>query len=256
MKKNIPSFLALALSFFLVFSLNAQDLLLSEDFVQADYTNVDLTNNFIDLETKITVTNNSTEVLELRWERIVVVANTPAEWQSQICDNNFCYGFETSTNYDPLNGMNDPFVLQPGESFDGFALHAWPRMTPGCGQYKVRFSRISAPNTILAVAHFDVSVNDADCTFLSSVKGQEPISGISLYPNPTSTWFSLDKSTEAIKSIAIFNLLGKRVKVVPHFPGDAVDVSDLPDGMYLVGLQNAEGQILKTLRLSKRGFRP
>lgn len=255
MKKNILNLFSILSLSLATFTANAQDVLLSSDFVQFDFTSIDLTDNFQDLYDYITVTNNTNETIELKWERIVVLENTQEEWQSQICDNNLCYGFNTSTNYDPDNGLDAPFILGPGESFAEFALHVWPRMTEGCGQYKIRFSRTSAPDEILAVAHFDVSVNKPDCVFLSSTEEQEALADVVLYPNPTTNQFNLSNN-DVVKSLTIFNILGKQMKHINYFNGDAVDVADLADGMYLVALHNEDGQTLKTLRLSKRGLRP
>lgn len=236
-------------------SVTAQDVQLSSDFVHFNFENVDIS-GVVDLYDYLGVTNNTDEVLELKWERIVVTDITPPEWLSQICDNYQCYAFNSSTNYDASIGLTDTsFVLQPGETYSEFALHVWPSSVPGCGQYKVRFSRIQEPEEILAVAHFDISVNTPDCNFLSSTNEKETASNVALYPNPTHGHFTLTPNP-VVKKVAIYNILGKVVQKTDYFEGDQIDVSDLTDGMYLVGLQNENGQTLKTLRLSKRNSRP
>lgn len=253
MKKNILSILTLFSILMGSFTLNAQDLILSDEVVHHNFENVDFATQ-LDLFEYFAVTNNTNEVMELKWERIVL-NSTESEWKSQVCDNNTCYGFNTSTNYDPDNLIDEPFILEAGETFSEFALHVWPQGTPGCGQYLLRFSRTSAPDDILAVIQVNASVNTPDCTFLSSTDEKEAVADVILYPNPSFGQFTLSNN-DVVKQLAVYNILGKQVRQINYVNGDYVDVSDLANGMYLVALQNDEGQTLKTLRISKRNFQP
>ena len=75
-----------------------------------------------------------------------------------------------------------------------------------------------------------------------------------LYPNPGDDEFRID-SALPVANVTLTNMLGRIVKT---FPGtlDSFDVSDLPNGVYLVGMTGVDGRIIKTLRFSKRTARP
>ena len=77
---------------------------------------------------------------------------------------------------------------------------------------------------------------------------------VNLYPNPGDDEFRID-SALPLARVTLTNLLGRVVKT---FPGtqDSFDVSDLPNGVYLVGMLGTDGRVVKTLRFSKRTARP
>ncbi len=96
--------------------------------------------------------------------------------------------------------------------------------------------------------------NYALSTFRFEQQASSPAHGAKLYPNPGDEEFRIS-STTPLSRVTITNMLGKVVKV---FPGqsDSYDVSDLPNGIYLVGMTGLDGRVVKTLRFSKRSVRP
>lgn len=235
--------------------MSAQDILVSPLVYDANFVGIDLTDNFQDLESDIHVTNNTGEEMEIKWT-LEAPADCADEWDMQICDNNNCYGFGVISNINPPGeGPNNPFVLQAGETFDEFALHVWPRMTAGCCQMMVHFSTVANPDDIIATAYFNVSVNMGGCAFPTSTEEELETAAISVYPNPTTDMFTLT-SNQVVDRVVVFNVLGKKIRSFNYFDGEYYDISDLADGLYLVSMQNDNGQVLKTMRLSKRGFRP
>mgnify|MGYP001951136213 CR=1 FL=1 len=72
-----------------------------------------------------------------------------------------------------------------------------------------------------------------------------------IYPNPTTDFIQL-KNDESIATITIFNVTGRLVSKINHTSGMAHDVTSLRTGMYLVRLQNTNGDVVKSLRLSKK----
>ncbi len=75
---------------------------------------------------------------------------------------------------------------------------------------------------------------------------------ISIYPNPTTNYISVNKD-ENLKEIAIFNLVGRKLKTFEEIEKDEhYDVSDLPNGMYLVQVIDNNKKIVTTQRISKR----
>ncbi len=75
---------------------------------------------------------------------------------------------------------------------------------------------------------------------------------ISIYPNPATNFISINKD-ENVRDIAIFNLVGRKLKTFQNVEKDEhYDVSDLPMGMYLVQVIDDKKKIVTTQRISKR----
>jgi len=75
---------------------------------------------------------------------------------------------------------------------------------------------------------------------------------ISVYPNPATDFIAVNKD-ENVKHIAIFNLVGRKLKSFNDVVKDQrYDVSDLPSGMYLVQIIDFSDKIVTTQRISKR----
>ncbi len=75
---------------------------------------------------------------------------------------------------------------------------------------------------------------------------------ISIYPNPATNYISINKD-ENVRDIAIFNLVGRKLKTYEQVKKDEhYDVSDLPTGMYLVQVIDNNSKIVTTQRISKR----
>ena len=75
---------------------------------------------------------------------------------------------------------------------------------------------------------------------------------ISIYPNPATNYISINKD-ENVRDIAIFNLVGRKLKTFQNVEKDEhYDVSELPMGMYLVQVIDTNKKIITTQRISKR----
>lgn len=170
-----------------------------------------------------------------------------------VCDNNNCYAATTSTNFNPSIGIDKPFVLDPGETFDGFLLHILPAFDAGCCEVKIHFSTTENPDVILTTAVFDVRVNDQSCS-LSSTDEFANFGKIITFPNPTTGQFTINDNP-FVKEIAVFNLFGQKICHYQHTNGQSHNIETAPDGLYLVQLLDENGETLKTVRLTKQGLR-
>jgi hypothetical protein len=75
---------------------------------------------------------------------------------------------------------------------------------------------------------------------------------VSVYPNPATSFISVNQA-DNVKQIAIFNLVGRKLKSFEDIVKDQqYDVSDLPNGMYLVQVIDNSNKIITTQRISKR----
>lgn len=74
---------------------------------------------------------------------------------------------------------------------------------------------------------------------------------VSVYPNPTSDFFAISNATE-VEQLTIFNLVGKEMRTFNVEEGVKYNVSDLPNGMYLIQMTDNQKKIINTQRLHKR----
>ena len=252
MKKLLLSFFSLCL---LAASLEAQVLSFDPGSpIEGVFESVDLsvTN---DLEVHFKVTNNTDDVLDLKWVREVPSICSNA-WQSQICDNDLCYFNTVSSNYVPNVGLVDPFTLQANETFDLFILHVFPGVEANCCPYLIHFFDINNWDDTLATVQVNVSVNMPGCDFVISTKEElAAAASIKVYPNPAMDYFSLSEN-DVIKQITVYNILGKQVKSFNATNSQQYDIAELSSGIYLVGMMNEYGEVLKTVRLFKQTIRP
>lgn len=75
---------------------------------------------------------------------------------------------------------------------------------------------------------------------------------LAVFPNPTADYISVNDHHDAVGHVAIFNLVGKKVKEFDYAKGEPMNVTELPKGMYLVQLQDRNRQVLKTQKVDKQ----
>jgi len=93
----------------------------------------------------------------------------------------------------------------------------------------------------------DVLYTQADNKLASAFEMQ-----LMVYPNPATSYIML-KSSKGVKELRIFNLIGRQViNFTDIEKGQTYPVADLPNGMYLVQLIDANNKTLSTHRMNKR----
>ena len=75
---------------------------------------------------------------------------------------------------------------------------------------------------------------------------------LSVYPNPVIEQFTIQDNSDVVSDVAVFNLIGKKVKSFEHSKGAFHYVGDLPKGVYLVRLIDKNGRVLLTQKMDKR----
>jgi len=68
-----------------------------------------------------------------------------------------------------------------------------------------------------------------------------------VYPNPVSSMLYIDCS-EQFDHISVYNELGALVKDIPHLSARAFDMSDLPNGFYMVKMSSATSFVIKKIQ--------
>ncbi len=109
---------------------------------------------------------------------------------------------------------------------------------------KNRIFRIPATGTDFVIPIYRFNT----CTTITSTRDLTTATKVQLAPNPATDYaiLSFDNPTNAVHSVTIFNLVGQAVQSLPANNGEmfTIEKGNLVHGIYLVRLQNKEGQSL------------
>lgn len=233
MKKYLLSILSI---FVMTLAVNAQDFVINPNPAEA----IGDDTTFIIKAESVKLLNNTNAVAELRWRRIIV--DRPDGWVIRVCDKNLCYGGSVDEcPNDPL----DYVYMDPGTSGDMY-VQASPFGIPGTATVNIEVFYASDPSTVLTTG---VYTFEARSTTTSTTDFEKQ--AIRIYPNPTTDQIKLTEN-DLVKGLTVYNIVGRKVKSFVASPDASYDISDLPTGVYLVGLLDEDNQVLKTLRVSKK----
>jgi len=180
-----------------------------------------------EVDIKLTVTNLTADTITLSWER--TETKMPDGWTSYICDPAHCLGPSTSS---------EMFMLLPNAT-GVFSIHVTPTTTDDYAIVGIKlFPKGNPDQSITGEYTFGQVTGTNDLT----------VAPIAIYPNPATTFFSLENS-QNVTSIEMFNLLG--IKVLESTNTTSTDISHLKSGLYFVRLSDKTGSVLATQRLQK-----
>ncbi len=74
---------------------------------------------------------------------------------------------------------------------------------------------------------------------------------VSVFPNPATEYITVTNE-EVVKNIFVFNLVGRKIKTFDVTKGERYEISDLPNGLYVVQLIGRSNKVLTTQRLTKK----
>ena len=74
---------------------------------------------------------------------------------------------------------------------------------------------------------------------------------ISIFPNPATEYIRLSDE-DAVRSLSISNMLGRKVRTFDVSKGEHYDIGDLPNGLYLIQIVGKNNKVLTTQRLTKK----
>ena len=247
MKKSLLLFL---FGFFL-FSASGQLSIELELLDETVLENVDLGNEWLDLDFKIKVENTGTEDAELKWVIQPSEENCVEAWDFYGCDNNICYIPGIFSNVNPHNTElpNIPSELAAGESYE-FSFHLRANGTAGCCDILFTFASIHDPDIILASLEIPISVNDPECSGLVDIN--DPlIESLEIYPNPVEDylWLTVNNLVETIEVMDVSGKLRSRLNAIQI---NQFDLSGLSAGIYFLRLRGEQGINLKTMRIVKK----
>ena len=197
-----------------------------------------------DVVAEALISNNTSDTLFLKWERIV--NDKPESWETAVCDVNLCYFPAVSTK---------EFFLAPNFSEGQMLVHAYPGKAPGGipangavpgeATVKIKITNLNDPSDTL-IAEYYITVTGSLILDISEVE----LEALKIYPNPASDYFRLTR-TQEIQQLVVYNILGRQVQTFDIQNGKSYDISNLPSGVYLIAMIDKELDTVKTLRLQK-----
>ena len=73
----------------------------------------------------------------------------------------------------------------------------------------------------------------------------------SVFPNPATEYITVTND-DAVRNIYVFNLVGRKIKTFEVTKGERYEISDLPNGLYVIQLIGKTNKVLTTQRLTKK----
>lgn len=193
----------------------------------------------------------------VHWE-IVKADDWPMEWNCYIIDSNFSHLLGVLNT---INGSNRINRFYENESRE-WVFHLSPNGIEGNSSIKIilyyldfttanhtplDFTDIEYDGDTLSTSSFNIGLNIGESVGVDDFT----VNQIIIYPNPANNLIRFDND-EGISFISIYNTLGERLEDCRHAAGQSHNIEHLNQGMYLVRLMNDGGQVIKTIKFSKR----
>lgn len=188
--------------------------------------------------------NLGDDLVNLRWS--YEVTDAPEEWAITLCDDQNCYFGQSADNF--ANSV--PLDIAPDDNSD-WKFSVKPKLIAGSGTVVFKIYDDSDLNTVIYTEEYTLNVIDPNSTSDIDAK----VADLSVYPNPVRTNLNISDDS-IVDEVVVYNLLGKPVKRFDMSNVNNLDLSDLRDGVYLVGMYNEEQGLLKTSRVLKKNSRP
>lgn len=188
--------------------------------------------------------NLGDDLVSLRWSYEVIDA--PDEWTITLCDDQNCYFGHSADNF----GNSVPLDIAADDNSD-WKFSIKPKLIAGSGTVVFKIYDDSDLNTVIYTEEYEINVIDPNS--ISDIDAK--IADLSVYPNPVRTNLNISDDS-IVDEVVVYNLLGKPVKRFDMSNVNNLDLSDLRDGVYLVGMYNEEQGLLKTSRVLKKNSRP
>ncbi len=241
--KNMKLYLLVLSICFSACTLFAQDIVSLTPARVDTLFQVDISNSFDDLVAHGLIKNKTRDTLYIKWRRRVL--SIPNGWSTKICDANLCYVEIVDSNIDPDLLLEEPVIIPPYGTAN-LDVHIVANGAVGTGVVEIELSIMGQPDDIIGVAEYQMEVRDVSRQQASSNR-----KSLRVYPNPSNNFINV--STNAlVDKVVVYNMVGRVVKEFPANRSGVYNITNLPNGIYLVSLQDRKGDILKTTRVTKK----
>lgn len=180
----------------------------------------------------VSIRNLSNESLTLTWE--IEDMDLAQDWTFNVCDRK-CY-----SEYYPQKS----FTLAPKEVIHDFRVIFRPNGKVGESNLTLSFYENDKKSNIQSVNFSADNYTVTDFPNENSLK---------IFPNPATQYIQLKDNQGVIDKLVIISALGGSTRLTYKVTNDSenYDISSLQRGIYLVRMLNAEGQIIRTQKISK-----
>ncbi len=183
------------------------------------------------------VKNTSDHTLELLWKRNDV--ELPQGWVALVCDGNTCYS--SSVKACP---EDNPNVVAPKREFN-LDVHV------------IDSGDVKDAHIVMKVYEKDDTSSQVNADYLfNKILSNKDVKNIyaKVYPNPAVDRFTVDFNT-GLTRIELYNILGRKISSFTAVQNRSYDISEYPDGLYMLKLIGPNNQVLRTIRLQKRSVK-
>jgi len=101
-------------------------------------------------------------------------------------------------------------------------------------------SSVDVENNWKTIYHYNDDV--------ASVNEKVNLIEVSVYPNPTTDFITIDESDFTIENVEVFNILGKKVKTTNK---SRFSVNEFSNGVYILRINTTEGKTVTTKIIKK-----
>ena len=185
----------------------------------------------------IVLRNLTNKTIELSWE--IEKTNLSEGWDAIVCDHQ-CYTSLVDKK---------TFKLAPNEVLHDFKVSFRPNGKQGMGNVVIYLYDVSNKEETAETIIFSAA---AQGTHASIHDFSKETTAPKVFPNPATEYIHIKDDYNRVALIEIYNVVGRKMSdfSVNH-AGAKYDVSNLPKGMYMVRMRDANGNIIRTQRISK-----
>jgi len=97
-------------------------------------------------------------------------------------------------------------------------------------------------------------IRDRTGTFTASVPlgiEQDYYKELTIFPNPVTSVFSVETENDVLFLISIYDISGKQLASHQYYSNQQIDISYLPNGMYIIKLYDSEKGVDITKKIMK-----
>lgn len=185
----------------------------------------------------IVLRNLTNKTIELSWE--IQRMNLSEGWEAVVCDHQ-CYTslVERKT-----------FKLGPNEVLHDFKVSFRPNGKQGMGNVEVHLYDVADEVETEQTITFSAA---AQGTYSSIHDFSKETTEPKVFPNPAVEYIHIKDDYNRVALIEIYNVIGRKMSdfSVNH-AGEKYNISNLPKGIYMVRMRDANGNIVRTQRISK-----
>lgn len=187
-----------------------------------------------DVDGHIVIHNPTNAVQTIKWERTIM--NITPGCETQVCDLNLCYLAHISSK---------TFDIDPDSSGNIFVHFRNLDLIPDAsGLVHLKMYNTSNPADSVVIAYlFTPETSDTENPL--------PAATVQMFPNPATDYFLLNNA-EAVQRIRLFSLDSREVARYTANPGQQYSLASLPDGSYVIVLEDKNGRVFQALPVVKK----